>query len=132
MKLFHLRRGLIAALLSLSALCSVHSWAAEPSSAALQEIHQLLDVLGKSNCQFNRNGEWYAPTDAVKHLNKKFDVLVGKGKIGTTEDFIRLAASESSVSGEPYQVQCSGTAAVNSGPWLTDELAKIRSGNKQQ
>ncbi|HAT40429.1 MAG TPA: hypothetical protein DCS87_01710 [Rheinheimera sp.] len=104
--------------------------AVEPSSAALQEIHQLLDVLGNSNCQFNRNGEWYTPAEAVKHLNKKFDVLVGKGKIGTTEDFIRIAASESSVSGEPYQVQCSGAPAVNSGPWLTDALAKIRSGNK--
>lgn len=106
--------------------------AVEPSSAALQEIHQLLDVLGNSNCQFNRNGEWYTPAEAVKHLNKKFDVLVGKGKIGTTEDFIRIAASESSVSGEPYQVQCSGAPAVNSGPWLTDALAKIRSGNKPQ
>lgn len=106
--------------------------AVEPNSAALQEIHQLLDVLGNSNCQFNRNGEWYTPAEAVKHLNKKFDVLVGKGKIGTTEDFIRIAASESSVSGEPYQVQCSGAPAVNSGPWLTDALAKIRSGNKPQ
>ena len=118
---------------SLTALVMVTPVSAvEPSSAALQEIHQLLDVLGTSNCQFNRNGEWYTPAEAVKHLNKKFDVLVGKGKIGTTEDFIRIAASESSVSGEPYQVQCSGAPAVNSGPWLTDALAKIRSGNKPQ
>ena len=125
-------RSLLQAL-SLTALVVVTPVSAvEPSSAALQEIHQLLDVLGNSNCQFNRNGEWYTPAEAVKHLNKKFDVLVGKGKIGTTEDFIRIAASESSVSGEPYQVQCSGAPAVNSGPWLTDALAKIRSGNKPQ
>ena len=125
-------RSLLQAL-SLTALAVVMPVSAvEPSSAALQEIHQLLDVLGTSNCQFNRNGEWYTPAEAVKHLNKKFDVLVGKGKIGTTEDFIRIAASESSVSGEPYQVQCGNDAAVNSGPWLTQALTKLRLENKPQ
>lgn len=118
--------------LSAAITCAAPASAVEPSSAALQEIHQLLDHLAHSNCQFNRNGEWYTPQEAVKHLNKKFEVLVGKGKIGTSEDFIRIAASESSVSGEPYQVQCGGASAVNSGPWLTDALAKIRNGNKPQ
>lgn len=115
-------------------LCCVSaaSSAEELTAGAQQEIQQLLHVLAISNCQFNRNGEWYTPAEAVKHLNNKFEVLVGKGKIGTTEDFIRIAASESSVSGEPYQVQCGNDAAVNSGPWLTQALTKLRLENKPQ
>ncbi len=108
------------------------SAAEELTAGAQQEIQQLLHVLATSNCQFNRNGEWYTPAEAVKHLNNKFEVLVGKGKIGTAEDFIRIAASESSVSGEPYQVQCANQAAMHSGPWLTQALAKLRQENKPQ
>lgn len=128
-----MRRLVIPWLLCSSLLgASMISHAVEPQSGTMQEIQQLLGVLASSKCQFNRNGEWYSPNDAVKHLGNKLDVLVGKGKIGTTEDFIRLAASESSVSGTPYQVQCQGQPAVQSGPWLTAQLGQLRQHNKPQ
>lgn len=92
------------------------------------EVDALLTRLGASNCEFNRNGSWYPGAEARAHLQKKLDYLQGKGRINTTEDFIRLAASGSSVSGQPYQVRCPGRPAVPSEQWLQQQLQAVRGG----
>ncbi|MBV1776352.1 DUF5329 domain-containing protein [Burkholderiaceae bacterium DAT-1] len=92
------------------------------------EIPYLLNYLKQSGCQFNRNGTWYAAAEAVDHLNQKYDYLLKKGMLATTEDFITKAASESSMSGKPYHVKCAGAAEVESGPWLRAVLGKYRAG----
>jgi Family of unknown function (DUF5329) len=60
---------------------------------------------------------------ALKHLQTKYGYA--KGHVGSAEDFIRLAASRSSMTGEPYLVRC-GTSQFLSGDWLTDELRRYR------
>ena len=52
--------------------------------------------------------------------------LVEKKKLDGTEQFIKLAASTSSMSGQPYQVKCGEHAAVASAAWLTGELQSMR------
>ncbi|HZX30912.1 MAG TPA: DUF5329 domain-containing protein [Rhodocyclaceae bacterium] len=104
---------------------------AEPSAEAVRaEIHSLLDRLESSGCQFNRNGTWHTAPEAKAHLLTKLDYLDKRATVQSTEQFIDLAASKSSLSGTPYQVRCGNTAPVESKLWLTKELQAVRSPGK--
>jgi hypothetical protein len=100
--------------------------AATPSPATQAEITHLLDYLGRSKCEFYRNGTWHAAADARKHLEKKRDYLLQRSLIGSTEDFIDRAATASSMTGEKYQVRCKPSPAVPSADWLKAELGRYR------
>ena len=100
--------------------------ATEPSSVAQQEITHLLTYLERSECEFFRNGSWYSAADAKSHLNRKYAYLLKKGWAHTAEDFIRLAATKSSMSGKEYRVRCSDTPPMPSETWLREELARYR------
>lgn len=101
--------------------------AAELSAVAQKEITQLLDRIEASNCSFNRNGSWYPPMEARKHLQMKLDYMVKRNMLGSTEEFISKAATASSVSGEAYQIRCGTQAPIASAVWLSAELKRIRS-----
>jgi len=102
---------------------------AELPQSALWEIDQLLGALGSSNCRFNRNGTWYSALDAQAHLTKNYEYLRKKKLLGGAEDFITGAGTESSRSGQPYQVQCGKDEAVPSAVWLQATMRRLRSGN---
>ena len=72
------------------------SFAVEPTPAIKLEIAHLFSYLQASGCQFYRNGTWYGSSEAVSHLNKKYQYLLRKGLVASSEDFIERAASESS------------------------------------
>jgi hypothetical protein len=101
--------------------------ASEPTPVVKQEVFHLITYLKNSGCKFNRNGSWYSPSEAADHLDQKYQYLLKKGLVTSTEDFIARAGSESSMSGKPYQVKCGANAPVQSGPWLKAELVKFRS-----
>lgn len=87
------------------------------------EIAHLLDYIQSSGCTFVRNG---TPSDAASaraHVARKYEYV--RSRVRTAEDFIRLAATQSSVSGAPYHVRC-GAAQVRSAEWLARELARYR------
>ncbi len=85
-------------LVTLMAFCpAAHS--AELSQSAQWEIDQLLGALGSSNCRFYRNCKWYVASDAQAHLTKKYEYLRKKKLLGSVEDFITGAGTESSRSG---------------------------------
>ncbi len=92
------------------------------------EIDQLLAALKGSECRFQRNGTWYDAPKAAAHLETKRVYLRRLGRIHSAEDFIRLAATESSMSGKAYSVACPGKPEVPSKTWLEAELARIRIG----
>ncbi len=106
------------------------AYAAEPSPTAQREIAHLLQYLGNSGCQFNRNDRWYSSAEAVAHLDKKYQYLLKKDLVASAEDFIARAASESSISGKPYQVKCGTNGSEPSSMWLKSELAKYRKGRQ--
>jgi Family of unknown function (DUF5329) len=112
--------------IGLTLLVSISAFSKELPAAAKSEIAQLLTKLEQSNCQFNRNGSWYTAKDAKAHLNKKFEYLADKGEIASTEQFIELGASQSSMSGKPYWVQCAGASPIESASWLSGQLKQIR------
>lgn len=99
---------------------------AEPAPAARAEIAHLIDYLTTSGCRFQRNGSWHAPAEAARHLRRKYDYLLGRDLVGSAEDFIARAASQSSITGKPYQVRCGNGVPVASAGWLGAELAKYR------
>lgn len=113
-------------IVTLLALCVSFTANAEISPDAKQEIAHLFTHLKASGCEFNRNGTWYNAEKAVAHLNQKYEYLLGKNLIFTTEDFIELAATESSKSHKAYLVKC-GKNESKSAAWFKEELANYRS-----
>lgn len=100
--------------------------AAELSTTALKEINQLLERIETSNCAFMRNGSWYTPGEARKHLQRKLDYMVERKMLGSAEQFISDTASASSWSGKPYMVRCGNAEPTPSAAWLNAELRRIR------
>jgi len=107
--------------------CNLH---AATATEVNTEIHQLLQQLEVSGCQFNRNGTWYSSAEAKTHLLRKLDYINRKGTINNSEQFIELAASKSSISGKPYQVKCGNHNPSNSQIWLISTLNQMRNQSK--
>lgn len=105
--------------------------AADMPPLSEEEVTHLLTYLDKSGCKFGRNGDWHTAKDAAKHLNEKKAYLVNQGSVASAEAFIAKAASKSSMTGSPYLVQCGDAPAVESGPWLTLELNRLRQSRKK-
>ena len=98
---------------------------AEIAAGARAEIDHLLAFVGNSGCEFFRNGSWYESRKGQSHMSDKLNYLLGKDMIKATSDFIDKAATQSSMSGQPYKVRCKGTE-IASAKWLADELARFR------
>jgi hypothetical protein len=104
--------------------------AAAPEPEVEREIAHLLDHLGKSGCQFYRNGSWHSSGAARRHLEKKYHYLLTKGLVESTGDFILRAGSRSSMSSKPYLVRCAGDKPIESKQWLFQELTRYRDSTK--
>jgi len=123
-----MRSKLVVFVLSMLIACA-SCIAAELSAASKTEIDALLDRLGASGCQFNRNGTWYGSAKAKSHLARKLDYLIDKKLVESPEQFITLAGTKSSQSGETYLVKCGSENAVPSATWLTAQLQDLRTKN---
>lgn len=97
------------------------------SSSALadmqDEIQHLLHYVETSGCEFERNGKTYGSIDARTHIERKYNYI--KSRVDETEEFIKYAATESSMSGRRYYVTCSDERQT-SAEWLHDELSSYR------
>jgi hypothetical protein len=89
-----------------------------------QTIQYLLDYVGKSNATFIRNGQTHTPAEAMTHIKAKYEHF--KAEIKTPEDFIRLSASKSLLSGQPYLVRAGDGKEMRLDTWLTDALKAHR------
>jgi hypothetical protein len=75
------------------------------------------------NAQFIRNGTAYDGKGAADHLRLK---LQNAGsRVATAEDFIRLCASVSSMSGLPYQIRFADGHTVTSETFLRQKLLEF-------
>lgn len=106
----------------------IGGWAqGAPLNAQSQaEIEHLFGFLRESNCEFQRNGTWYAAPKAAEHIRDKYNYLIKRDLINSADKFIELAASKSSVSGKEYQVKCADKVTLSSAKWFTQELARYR------
>ena len=117
-------RTLKAAIPLLLALAAPLAALAAPAPAVQEEIKYLLSYIEKSGCEFYRNGSWSDAKTAQGHIQTKYNFLVGRDHVATVSDFIDKAASESSMTGTPYQVRCGRNPPVLSRVWLGEELAR--------
>jgi hypothetical protein len=99
---------------------SVPAWAGDYQ----KEIDHLLNYIKTTPCQYERNGQSYKGSEAVLHVQKKYDYF--KDKIASAEDFVRLCATKSELSGKAYHVQCPNEPKQESATWLLKELKKFR------
>lgn len=123
-----LRSILGAALL---ACCAAAPASAQDAARAEAEVRRLLDFVGASGCQFQRNGEWHDAKAARAHLERKYDYLRQRRLAPSAEAFIERAATESSLSGKPYQARCGNARPIPSAQWLTAELKRLRADQGQ-
>ncbi|WP_457666761.1 DUF5329 family protein [Thiolapillus sp.] len=96
------------------------------AAEANKEIEHLLGFVEDSGCTFERNGSTYDSREARSHIQRKYDYI--KKRVKTAEDFIRYAATESSMSGRKYHATCEGRT-ITSEEWLTTELKRYRQQN---
>lgn len=99
---------------------------AAPPATAQAEINYLLRFVATSGCEFYRNGSWFDASKAQAHLREKYQFLVKTDRIHSAEDFIELAATKSSLSGEPYRVRCGGGEPATANQWLHAALVALR------
>ncbi|HET9801502.1 MAG TPA: DUF5329 family protein, partial [Chthoniobacterales bacterium] len=83
-------------------------------------INYLLDYIANSHATFIRNGQTHSPQEAVGHIKAKYEHF--KNEIKTPEDFIRLSASKSLLTGEPYRVRTADGKEIRLDTWLTAAL----------
>lgn len=98
------------------------------SAAAAESTDQTIDYLLKymadSHAVFTRNGADHTPPEAVEHIKAKYEHF--KKDIKTPEDFIRLAATKSLLTGNLYLVRPQGGKERRLDEWLTEALAAHR------
>jgi Family of unknown function (DUF5329) len=110
----------------LACLSSVQLYAANADDYKVETNH-LKSYIIESSCVFMRNGIAYKGSEAITHINRKEEYF--KNAIKSTEDFIRLAATKSEMSGKNYTVSCVEGKTENLGDWLSHELASFRKNN---
>lgn len=89
-----------------------------------QTISYLIDHVAKSDATFIRNGQPHTPAEAAAHIKSKYEHF--KSEIKTPEDFIRLSASKSLLTGKPYLVRTPDGKETHLQVWLTDALKEHR------
>ena len=100
---------------------------AEPSPSKKdldRAMAYLLKYVEQSRCTFIRNGKEHAPEEAVAHIKRKYEYY--KKKIKTAEDFIRLTATKSMISGKPYFIKTEEGETVPSQEWFLNALNQYR------
>ncbi len=112
--------------LILAALLAAPLAHAAPGAQAQREIALLIGSLDGSQCRFQRNGSWHDAAEARAHLQRKYDYLLKKDKVDSAEQFIERAASQSSMSGKPYRIQCPGQSEQTAAAWFGARLQALR------
>lgn len=115
----------IVILIVLIFFCALQAPAQRSNDQVAHEVEQLIEFVRMSNCTFYRNGKWSEAGKAANHINKKYKYVQKRGLVKTAEDFIKYAATKSSMSGKPYLVQCGGES-LGCAEWLRTELAELR------
>ena len=97
----------------------------EPAGDKLETtIQYLLNHVVESQLTFIRNSSRYTSVEAAEHMNKKYQHF--KDEIQTADDFIRLCATKSLMSGRPYLVIDEHGQEIHTSDWLRAALADYR------
>jgi hypothetical protein len=98
--------------------------AAAPDNDLPLIVAHLIDFVANSDVAFIRNGKPHTSKEAAKHMKDKYGHF--KKEIKTPEDFIRLAANKSEISGQPYLVRTRDGKEMKAAEWLGKALNDYR------
>jgi len=98
---------------------------ADVPAEQVKEVNHLLGFVKNSGCVINRNGSDHPAEKGVDHIELKYDYF--RDDIHSTEAFIELSATKSTMSGDYYMVKCPGMETIKTQDWLLIELKKYRS-----
>ena len=118
----HRKFALFAVLLM---LLTAGAGAARQPMPLQQTIDHLLGYVSQSGLTFMRNGKSYTAPEAAGHMRRKYEHY--QDDIGSAEDFIRLCATRSLMSGKPYTLVDEDGRELATGDWLSRELLEYRS-----
>jgi hypothetical protein len=79
---------------------------------------------------FLRNGSEYDARQAAEHLRLK--LKRAGSRVRTAEEFIRLCASRSSISGEAYRLRFPDGRTIDAGQFFHERLEAFGSGTPRQ
>lgn len=97
------------------------------ASTETEKIEALIAALAElKDAAFIRNGEPHDVDAAVEHMRRKW--AWKKREIHTAEDFIRIAATSSSVSGDAYLIRFADGRETPSAEWFRKRLSEIEQG----
>ena len=92
-----------------------------------QKIERLIKHVGSlDDAVFIRNDADHSCDEAAGHMRDKWKWK--KQEISTARDFIRIAATKSTVSGKPYLIRFKDGREVMCGAYLLGELDRIEAG----
>ncbi len=93
-------------------------------------VKYLLAFVKNSECRFFRNDKEHTAGEAAAHMQRKYDHF--KAEIKTPEDFIRLTATRSLMTGKPYYIRLKDGKKISSEAWLLQALDAYRQEHEQQ
>lgn len=114
---------LLAVLLFLLLPLGVAAKSPDTEAAKIQEL--IASVESLRGAVFIRNGTEYDSKKAAEHLRLKWK-NAGK-RVSTADDFIRLCASQSYLSGQKYRIRFADGHSEFSGDFLHQQLQRIES-----
>ena len=88
----------------------------------------LFSVENMKGAKFIRNGTEHDGKEAAAHLRMKLQKA--GDKVQTADDFIRLCASKSFLSGKPYRIRSADGKTVNSDRYFREKLKEYDSTGK--
>ena len=94
------------------------------ASQLSETIQYLLDFVKTSECIFIRNNKEHTAGNAVAHMQRKYAHF--KDEIKTPEDFIRMTATKSLMTGKLYYVKLKNGEKITSEAWLLQALEDYR------
>jgi hypothetical protein len=93
---------------------------AQDHSETAKIQYLLASVEALEGAKFIRNGSEYDARAASSHLRLK--LKMAGDKVRTAEDFIKLCASQSSMTGEPYLIRFSSGNTIKSEVFFRNKL----------
>ena len=120
-------RNILIAVFAVLALCSGVVSAQDNSEKKKIEFI-ISSVENTKGIEFIRNGSEYTEKEAAEHLRMKLN-NTGK-RVQTAEDFIRLCASKSYISGKAYMIRTSDGKTLKSEEYFREKLKEYNSSRK--
>lgn len=113
----------IAILAVLTSMISFHSAEAQQLSEQEKIEYLISHVENLTDAAFVRNGTIHTPERAAGHMRTK--LRRARRHISTAEDFIRICASQSSITGRKYLITFTDGRSVESGTYLKKILEEL-------